>query len=288
MDTTYTGSTAVNGAVAVNQVNAAEAAEAQRWLEKQFGSIAAAERDNRALLDIVQFLAIEGVSYFTVAKDAIVHAANIPLEVGKSFDLYTKQQLLYARNVNGKLLKLGAMERVNNSLIITKPYLKQRQQVRIDGELSADLDGVMSYPISIGYSDVTTGSEPDWDNTDYAGGQSGELRLYPTTAQDGSTAYYIWRGTGKQAVALGTSEIMDLFIQAVLNGDNWKLFTQLIQTEPTLKANSIRRSHRAQLVFWQAFKVFQGVIAYAQATAPVVDPVADPVAVTDSTADATA
>jgi len=241
---------------------AADDAAAQEWVNSFLSDASSVERESRVLLDTVQLLAVGGVSYYTVLRDSVLKAQADGIVTGQVYELYTSEQVDYARGVVTRMGHLMDGAPVNSSFEYRKPYLKQRQLVKIVSDLQTTSSGKQAYQVYLGTLDPTTPmTEPVWRKQDLAGGQYGDIMLHVTETATG-TRYSLWHGSQQAVAVLGNSELMSKIIQLVMDTDRWNLFTTIGATESSLKADSIRRSHRGQLVFWQAQHVAKGVVDY--------------------------
>lgn len=235
---------------------AAESAAAEAWVTSYFGSSVAAAQDNSVLLDVAQLLAVGGINYSKVVYDSVVYTQSKGIQAGQVYEMYTQEQVLYSETVAQRMQRLLLGDTVDSSFEYRKPYLKQRQLVKVVSDLQPDPDGKMAYQVYLGNIDpIKPLDTPTWRTTDRAGGQSGAIYLYPAQASDGSTVYLRYRGSELERAALGHTELMDKMVRAVMNSEKYKQFMQVVASEPRLQRNSIRRSHRGQLVFWQAQRV---------------------------------
>jgi hypothetical protein len=248
---------------------AAEAAAALAWLTSYFGSNARAVQDNSVLLDTAQLLASVGINYVKVIQDSVVTAQTQGIESGQVYEMYTREQVTYAAKVIRLMQLLKSGNTVDSTFEYRKPYLKQRQLVKIVSDLRPDLDGKLSYQVHLGTLDPTTPfAEPTWREQDRIGGQSGDINLYPQVMSDGSTGYTLYRGGQLVVSALGNTDLINTMIKRVVASDAYAQFRQVVQTEPSLAANSIRGSYKGQLVFWQAMRVLLDQQAAIAAAAP--------------------
>ena len=261
-----------------NTLNAAEAmlAEAaahQAWLTEFYGEHAAAARESGVNYDTAQLLAVGGRSYVAVARDSITQLPATGLEVDGMYEMYTADQLDYAKSVVRLMRRLIAGDTVSSAFEYRRPYLKQRQLVKVVSPLQANPDGKMGYQVYLGTLDPRQPlAEPVWRTQDQAGGVWGDIYLYPQQTATG-TRYTRYRGSSLEVAVLGVSDVMTSAITDVLAGELYKQFTEVVSTDPSLKADSIRRATRGQLVFWQAQSVCVATqAALAAAEQPAVNP----------------
>lgn len=265
---TLNGNTIVSTDSAATEIlnaMAADDAAAQEWVNSFLNDASSVERESRVLLDTVQLLAVGGVSYYTVLRDSVLKAQADGIKSGQVYELFTSEQVDYARGVVTRMGRLMEGAPVNSSFEYRKPYLKQRQLVKIVSDLQTTSSGKQAYQVYLGTLDPTTPmTEPVWRKQDLAGGQYGDIMLHVTETATG-TRYSLRRSGEHQVAVLGNSELMSRIIQLVMDTNHWKLFTTIGATEPSLKQDAIRFSHRGQLVFWQAQHVARGVVDYLAA-----------------------
>lgn len=240
----------------------AAAAEAQAELDAYFASAEEKNKDNDALLDVVQFLAIGGVAYFSVARDAVAYTLGTSnpgkLEVGTIFDAYTLEAWKYAKELDRTLIKVANGNPINTTLEYKKLYSKRRAQIQIMGDAYTDADTQkLTYPIATRFVDVLTGVADDWQSMDQAGGVWGQKSMHLDTAIDGTQVFYLVRKSGNVAVNLGHVDLMDRFVNQVHESTGLIDYINLLNGSADAKRNIIRFSHRAQLVFLTVFKAMQ-------------------------------
>jgi len=258
-------------------------AEAEAELDSYFTSLEEKVRDNKALVDVAQFLAIGGISYFEVARAAVKYVSGTTapdaLPAGSTFDAYDLTVFKYAKDLHSKLKAVGDGAAITPMLEYKKGYAKRRRQIQILGE-SYLVGQTVTYNVATRYVDVLTGTADDWQSMDEAGGVWAQQTMILDRAIDGTIGFYLVRKGGNIPLALGQAELMDKFIATVHESDNLVQYLWLLQNLEAVRSNNIRFSHRAQLVF---FIVFKELVSTLKAQADQGDSIDS-----DSTADVTA
>jgi hypothetical protein len=235
----------------------ATAADAQAELESHLGSLSAVERDNKALLDTAQLLALSNLSWVKVARDAWgLHNADHTIDalpVGLEVDGLTTTSFAAAMHLDKKLQLLGNGVAVSPALEYKKPYAKRRLQIQITSDLFTNADGQLAYNVGTRYVDSVTGAEDNWEYQDSLGGVWADQELVVVNAGNGQQGFKL-KG---QSLVLGDSTLMSTIIADTLNGDGFAQYINELRTNVAIRSNKIRGSHRAQLVFYTIFQSLQ-------------------------------
>lgn len=229
-------------------------------LRQQFSDSSNSVREGQVLIDPVQLMAVDGISYHRIAVESIAQVDAVGLVKGQVYEMFTSEQNSYARVVHNHMLDLLEGKQVTDAFVTKQPYQKRRKLVRIMSDLTTNADGKQGYYVHTGLLDpITPLSEPVWTEQDRAGGQFAEIFMYTKqmVTRDGTptTVYTMYNKGVESVVRLGLSKHVSDTLARVIESDNWKLFQQVGATEPSLRRDSIRRSPGGQLVFWQAMRV---------------------------------
>jgi len=173
------------------------------------------ELEHGMLVDSVQILALGGMTLGRVAGHAIADANKLgSYDLGRVFDLFTEDQLRYGQSNALMTQTIQSDDIVTSAMTYAGKYLKSRVQIQLNSGLKTAADGRSYFEYIRRDHYVTSNVYTGWKLWETKNKVNRTLKLYVKDLANGK--FYVEKNGVRTAVALGTTEVYDVMLNAIL------------------------------------------------------------------------